>query len=258
MSFTASVKGELLKTKRSSAFWVSLTGAAYIPVIFLISYLTRSGKSFEAMQNDAWNIHITSGWQAFAGFLLPMFVIIICGLIPQLEYRNNAWKQLFTTPQSIGGVYFSKLSVIVLMLLFLMISFNILLIATGFISNLFLPKSIFSFASIDWSYLLLVNVKAFISILSLVSLHYWMGLNMRNVVLSIGIGIVLLITTTFIGSWEYINIIPYAHPSITMKNLAAQPTKQFILYSHELLGIVYFIIFTLAGYFTMKLKKQLG
>ncbi len=143
MSFIISTKAELIKIKRSSSFWLSLIGSGVIPLIFFLTYVLMPEKNYLRMQAHPWEMHLLQGWQAFAAFLLPMFVILICSQVPQIEYKNNTWKQVFASPQSIGNIFFSKNAAILLMILFLFLMFNIFMILAGTIPNLIFSKYTF-------------------------------------------------------------------------------------------------------------------
>ncbi|MGZ8539744.1 MAG: ABC transporter permease [Chitinophagaceae bacterium] len=208
MSFIISTKAELIKTKRSASFWLSLIGSAIIPLIFFLIYTLRPEKNYPRMLVKPWEIHFMQGWQAFAAFLLPMFVILICSLIPQIEYKNNTWKQVFASPQSIGNIFFSKYVSIVIMILFLFLMFNLLMILSGVIPNLFFSKYGFLKNSIDWGALAKLNFKTFISLLGIISIQYWFGLRFRNFIVPIGLGLGLLIAAMILSSWENIDKMP--------------------------------------------------
>lgn len=76
--------------------------------------------------------HIFSGMAIDGSFLLPMGLILATSLITQMEFRNNTWKQLHTTPQKYSTIFTAKFIVIIgLTLQFLFIS----------ISHLFYPAS---------------------------------------------------------------------------------------------------------------------
>lgn len=64
MSFIISTQAELLKTKRTASFWLSVIGAAFIPTIFFISFFTDPdvGKKFVA---QPWKKFFFLGWQIF-------------------------------------------------------------------------------------------------------------------------------------------------------------------------------------------------
>lgn len=260
MSFIISTKAELIKTKRSASFWLSLIGSAVIPLIFFLMYVVEP-KNSARFQVKPWELHFTQGWQAFAAFLLPMFVILICSLIPQIEYKNNTWKQVFASPQSVGNIFFSKYLSIIMMILFLFLMFNIFMLLSGAVPNLFFPKYTFLENSIDWGALLKLNFKTFVSLLGIISIQYWIGLRFRNFIVPIGIGLGLLVSSMILLPWEHVDKVPYAFPlrtfmtSITKsKNELAGP----LLQNHELNSIGYFIFFTIIAFLDMRFRKERG
>ncbi|MFC0772319.1 ABC transporter permease [Terrimonas alba] len=254
MSLLISTKAELIKTKRSASFWLSVTGAAVIPLIFFLAYVIKPEKSYA----QGWDRHLIQGWQAFNAFLLPMFVILICSLLPQIEYKNNTWKQVFASPQSIGGIFFSKWLTILIMILFLFLLFNIFLLLSGVVPNLFFSKFNFLSTTIDWVELARLNFKTFVSLLGIISIQYWVSLRFRNFIVPIGIGLGLLVTALIIYQfrWEHVYKVPYALPVLTMEGV--RDTGGPLLQNHELNSVGYFIFFTLLAFLDMRFRKERG
>ena len=261
MSFIISTKAEIIKTKRSASFWLSLTGSIVIPLIFFLIYTLRPDRNYEKLQVKPWEIQFLQGWQAFASFLLPMFVILICSLIPQIEYKNNSWKQVFASPQSIGNIFFSKYAAIVIMILFLFLMFNIFMILAGVVPNLIFSKYAFLKNSIDWAALLKLNFKTFVALLGIVSIQYWMGLRFRNFIVPIGIGLGFLVTAMILSSWEHIDKVPYAFPFLTFTSSMTENRTELagpLLQNHELNSIGYFIFFTTLAFLDIRFRKERG
>src|SRR5258706_8679828 len=242
MSFVISTRAELIKTKRSASFWVCVLGSGFIPLIFLLTYTLAPSKNYPRLQAFPWGIHFGQGWQAFSSFLLPMFVILICSLIPQLEYKNNTWKQVFASPQSLGNIFFSKFMTIHLMILFCFLLFNLFMILSAVAVNIVNKNYPFLSHSIDWTFLLRLSFKTYISILGISALQYWLSLRFKNFIAPIGIGLALLITSLILMQWEHIYKIPYAHPLLTF--LAIKKNETSLLANHEWNSIGYFIAFT--------------
>ncbi len=259
MSLGIAIRAELIKTKRSASFWISLIGSAFIPLIFFLTYVIQPEKNYQRTQIMPWEIHFVQGWQAFASFLLPMFVILICSLIPQLEYKNNAWKQVFTTPQSIGTIFFSKYFAIIIMLIFLYVMFNVFMILAGVIPNLFFSKFGFLSHSINWESLIRLNVKSFVSLLAIVSIQYWLGLRFRNFIVPIAIGLFLLIASIILLGWEHVAKVPYAYSTLTFfKTTQDDFSTGPFFQNHELNSIGYFIFFTTIAFLDMRFRKERG
>ena len=259
MSLLIATKSELIKTRRSASFWMSLIGSAFIPLIFFLTYVFNPGKNLPRLQEAAWETHMMQGWQAFSAFLLPMFVVLICSLIPQLEYKNNAWKQVFTTPQSIGTIYFSKYLSIIMMILFLFIMFNIFMILAAVIPNLLISEFPFFSSGFDWLGLVKLNIKSFISLLAIVSIQYWLSLRFKNFIVPIAIGLCFLITALIVVLWEHASKVPYAYPALSFMKMTVEGNKATtFLKNHELNSILYFIVFTAVGFLDMRYRKERG
>jgi hypothetical protein len=209
------------------------------------------------MQLQPWELHFIQGWQAFAAFLLPMFVILICSQIPQIEYKNNTWKQVFASPQSIGNIFFSKYAAILIMLLFLFLMFNLFMILAGIVPNLFFSKYTFLEKTVDWATLIKLNFKTFISLLAIISIQYWMGLRFRNFIAPIGIGLALLVTALILSSWEHVDKLPYAFSFLTFTSSVSKTELSGpLLQNHELNSIGYFIFFSIIAFLDMRFRKE--
>ena len=256
MNFITSTRAELLKTKRSAAFWLCVLGALFIPAIFFMMYYFKPEVFIPMLKADPWQSHFIRGWQSLSAFLLPMFIILICSLIPQIEYKNNTWKQVFASPQSFGSIFFSKFLTIHLMILFCFTLFTIFMILSALTVNLVNNKFPFFDNSIDVSNLLRMVFKTYISVLAISAIQYWLGLRFKNFITPIGIGLGLLITSLVIMQWEHIDKVPYAFPLLTLNSFVVKSGK--ILADHELYSIGYFIIFTLIGFMDMKYRNEKG
>src|SRR6476620_9059762 len=107
MNILISLRSELLKTTRTASFYITLIGAAVGPVIYLFNLLLDEGE-VDALKNDPLNTLFKILSEMNGTALFPLFVILICTLLPQIEYRNNTWKQLFAAPQTKGTVFLAK------------------------------------------------------------------------------------------------------------------------------------------------------
>src|SRR6187551_3066581 len=128
MNLLISLRSELLKT-RTASFYLTLIGAAAGPVIYLLNILLDEGES-DSLKKDPLNalFKILSEMNGVA--LFPLFIILICTLLPQIEYRNNTWKQVFASPQTKVNVFLAKfMNVHLLMLVFLIATHLFMLLA---------------------------------------------------------------------------------------------------------------------------------
>jgi lantibiotic transport system permease protein len=256
MSFAISLRAEVLKTKRSAAFWLSVLGALFIPVIFFLMYVFKPDVFTVQLKDKPWQIHFQHGWETLTIFMLPMFVILICSLIPQIEFKNNTWKQVFASPQSIGNIFFSKYLTIQLMILLCFILFNVFMILSAVFVNLINENYTFLSQPVDWAALLRLSFKTYISMMGISAIQYWISLRIKNFIAPIGIGLAFLITSVIIMRWEHIAKVPYAHPALTFFEIHKK--SKHLLSNHEWNSMGYFVFFTALAFFDMKYRKERG
>src|SRR5688572_24284850 len=171
MKLIHSIQSEWLKTRRSTASWLCLIGGFFIPLIYFILFLKDQSSINHIPSGNPWEMHFNQLWQNMSMFLLPMGVIMASSLITQIEYRNNSWKQLHTTPQNYATVFAAKLIVILLMMVKFFIFFNI-----GILISAIVPCLLFDGAlpeqPIPITYFLKENACYFIACLPIVSVQF--------------------------------------------------------------------------------------
>lgn len=253
MIFLDSLYCEWLKTKRSYSFWLSIIGGFFIPAIYLISFIyDKSSINQYDLSTSIWNEHFRRQWQSMASLLLPMGVILASSLITQMEYRNNTWKQLHTTPQSLTTIYFAKLSVIILLTIQFFIFFNIGIIISGVLPCLIFDGNL-SAQQIPLAYFIKSNLKYFISCLPIIGFQYLLSLKFKNFLAPIGIGLIGVIGTLIALNWKHIYISMYSYPVLSMLIDRKIP----ININLQLLAILYFLIIVIINYFIyIKIKEK--
>lgn len=251
MNFIHSLQSEWLKTKRSAASWLCIFGGFFIPTIYMILFLKdhASINMYYPFAN-VWTKHFHDLWQNMATFLLPMGVILSSSLITQMEYKNNTWKQLHTTPQSYSRVFLAKFSVIALMTLKFFLFFNIGILLTGIIPSLIFEQR-FPVQPIPITFFLIGNLKIFIACLPIIAIQYLISLRFKNFLVAIGAGLLGLIGTLIGLGWEYIFLSPYSYCAMLIM-------KSERNYNPQLVACIYFIVLMLISYFIYTSKKEKG
>jgi hypothetical protein len=260
MSYAISLRTEIIKTKRSAALWICILGAGFIPAIFTLVMCVNPKEFLKNPDfiSSPWLSHFATGWQAFSAFLLPLFVIIVCSMIVQIEYKNNTWKQVFASPQSIGNIFFSKYSTILLMVLFLFVMFNLFMIGGAILANLIQDEYTFLSRSLEINSILKMNLKSFVSLLGIISIQYWLSLRIKNFIVPIAIGLGLLITAMIIQSWEHIYKVPYAYSFLTFLTMGRTLRGGVLFQNHELNSMCWFVAITALAFIDMRFRKERG
>jgi hypothetical protein len=197
MNLLISLRSELLKT-RTASFYLTLIGAAAGPVIYLLNILLDEGES-DSLKKDPLNalFKILSEMNGVA--LFPLFIILICTLLPQIEYRNNTWKQVFASPQTKANVFLAKFMNVHLLMLVFLIATHLFMFLTIVGINFIKPTLNLFKHPLNGSTVLINAANAYILLLAVCAIQFWMGLRFRNFIVPIGIGFALWLTGTIMA-----------------------------------------------------------
>jgi len=255
-SFVSNTRSEIVKCRNSAAFWLTLGGAAFIPVVNIIKCIARPDYFQSKFQQDPWNTWLDHNYQIAAGFFLTMYIICVTSLVVQIEFRNHGWKQVFASPRSFADIYFSKVLTIFLIIAGCFVLFNIFLVLSGYATNLLNNGYGFSSSEIPWGNIGETSVKMFASVMSVTAIQYVLSLRFKNFIVPMGIGLALFTTGFMIRQWELIDYYPYMHPFVVYFKNPGLPSGSG---DHALVNALTgcFIVLA-AGYVDMLTWKQKG
>src|SRR5688572_28844752 len=206
MNLFNALRSEILKTKRTASFYFTLVGAAFVPFTFLVNVLMDG---LEETRKDPLNsiFKLQSEMNSLAIF--PFFVVLVCTLLPQIEYRNNTWKQVLTSPKSKATIFLAKfLNIHLLILLFLvanLLFMSLTIVATHFID----PTLNLLNQPLNGQAILVNTVNSYVTILAICALQFWIGLRFKNFIVPIATGLALWLTGTLLALQYHSNMANY-------------------------------------------------
>ena len=128
MSLLIALRSEIIKTKRTAAFYLTLGAAAFAPLMSMLD-LVFDGVE-QDHRSDIFNEMFTTKFMMTGIVALPIFLILLCTLMPQLEYKNNTWKQVLASPQPRSTLFLAKfMNVQILIALFLVTNLVLMFVA---------------------------------------------------------------------------------------------------------------------------------
>jgi hypothetical protein len=255
-SFILNTKAEFLKSRRTAAFWLTVVGAAFVPVVSSIRLLARPDHFIPEFKKDPWQLIINDNWQAGAFFLLPMFVILVTSLVVQIEYKNNTWKQVYASPRSMADIFLSRFIVIHTLILFAFILFNVFIIVTVCVVNLLQKGYTFFDSPVPWKTILTLTAKLYFSVLAITSIQYFLSLRFRNFIIPVGIGLGLLITGFMINKWEQLYCYPYMYPIIFF--WPDFQKKAGFVSNAQIFNTIWFAVILLIAFWDMAARREKG
>lgn len=258
-SFLATLKSEALKLKRSTVSMLIVLGALFLPSILLTARLVRASRLPEVYRDtqfwdQLWNI----SWESIAILILPLMVMLVTSLVVQIEYRNNAWKQVYTTPQSLAAIFFAKQLILLALILGFFAVFNAGLYLVGVLPPLLIRGVPYPAAPIPFARFAEQELGYFIDVLPIVALQYLLALHFRNFMVSLGVGMAQWIVVIGCLSWQYLYIFPYSYITLdyalisSKRNLIPPPVDLHVL------ALGYFLCITLVSFVLHTIKEERG
>lgn len=207
------LRAEWIKRRRS-LLWPLILGAAFFtPTIILAARLRRldqMGAIYRAP--DFWERLWTMTWESIVILILPTVIMLLTSLIVQIEFRNNAWKQVHASPQTLATVFTAKLLVILAVVAQLMALFCVAIFVTASLPALLLADVPFPGGSIPYALFGERLLRFYIDSLPIVGLQYALSLRFRNFIVPLGIGMAIWILAVGLFNTSINYLIPYAYP----------------------------------------------
>lgn len=241
---------ELIKLRRTFAFWLTIIGAAIIPLMLIITYIYNWQMFVPAAGRNPWSELFT---RAFNGVILfmPLYIILLIGLIFNIEYKANAWKHVLVLPVSREIIFAGKYLVVFTMVFAFMSLFILFTFVAGEILGICKPELNFGIHLPEFFTVLDFSIKVETAVLAIISIHFWLGFKARNLISALGIGLAgIALAVLMNGKGGYADFFPYAY-SIMLLNYNPSPdhanSERFLLVS-----MAYFLIFSVLAFFQFR------
>jgi lantibiotic transport system permease protein len=256
--FIGCLRAEWLKQRGSFATWMVFIGAIFTPSIMLAARLWQA-QTLPSVYRSVlfWPQLWRSAWESAAIFLLPIGSILATSLITQIEYRNNAWKQVHVLPLPRISIYLAKL-----MILLLLLGQFLLLFAIGIWLVAVIPAILFSAINLPNLPMPLTFFGRelalyFLASLPIVALQYVLSLRFQNFMVPLGAGFLLWVASIAAISSKYAALSPFSHTIIHYLSGTEKghPAASLPL---PLLSISFFVLISLIGFFLFQRQQQKG
>lgn len=254
-----SFQSEWLKKKRSLGSWLILIGSLFTPTIVVVVRLIHHDKLPGLyVASNFWTSHWRNSWESMAIFFLPMAAILVTSLVTQIEYRNNAWKQVHTLPLGSATIFLTKLLVILISMVQFFFLFDVAVYLSAVIPVAVLGTVHYPSAPLPLRVFLVDTENYMVACLPIVTAQYLLSLRFSNFLVAVGVGFMTWVGALAGLSWKFGYAIPYAY---TMINYLRDDPKGRItvpVLQLNLLSLGYALLFTFCGYWLFVSKEQKG
>ncbi|SHI72598.1 hypothetical protein SAMN02745146_1511 [Hymenobacter daecheongensis DSM 21074] len=209
------------KLYRTPALWLALAGGA-LPVLLNFCIFYFKGEYLVKPGQNPWPHYVTMSWQTASAFLLPLFVVLLTGLLAAIEHQAVGWKHVHALPVGRGAVYVSKLLILLQLTLLAQMLYAGLLLAAGGVLGWLRPELGFRAGSIALGPVGLMLGHTFLATLGLLGIQYVAALWWRSFVVPLALGIGGIVTGLTLLRWEHVDVIPYAAPARVLHALSGK------------------------------------
>jgi lantibiotic transport system permease protein len=257
--FIHAFQSEWLKKKRSLGSWLVVVGSLFTPVVVIVARLIHRDQLPKIYAADTfWTSLWRSSWESMAIFFLPMAAILATSLITQIEYRSNAWKQVHTLPISAATLFFSKLAVIVVLMVQFFALFDLGIYLSAVVPCLLSGKVPYPNGRLPVALFLADTLRYMVASFPIVAAQYLLSLRFSNFLLPIGFGFMAWVGAGAALSTRFAYLIPYGYSMLTY--LRDDPRGKIAVPPFDIfwLAIAYAALFTIASYWLFVTKAQKG
>jgi hypothetical protein len=254
MNLPISLRSEISKTKRTAAVYFTLIGAAVIPLIFLINALSQGLPDEDISSKDPLTAIFKMSSEMTGLVIFPLFVVLICTLLPQVEYRNNAWKQVLTSPQTKVSVFMAKFLNIQLLMLVFLVANHLFMWVVAIAIHFIIPKLNLLNQPLNVYTVLLNNINSYLTILAMSAIQFWIGLRFKNFLIPVAIGLALWITGMMMVYEFHSDFAVYFPYSFNSFNF--YPANKPQLSQVEWTSFGYAVFFLLMGFLDFKRRRM--
>ena len=253
MTLMKSLRSEMVKTRKTTSYYGCLVAAALLPLVQLADYCTDDNM-ISKLQGDPWNLYYLESYQEFSLFLLPMFLILVSTFVPQIEYRNNAWRQVLTAPQQLSGIFLSKFLVIHLLILLCVVGYQLFMAATAIILQWIRPDTGFFDQAFPFKEWLVAASRTYISVLAFSAAQFWLAMRFRNFLVPIGAGFCLWLAAVMLVFELHSPLaiwFPFSYPILNV-----QPDYAYMAVQLQWFSFGFAILFLIPAFINFRRKKH--
>ncbi len=193
------MSAELLKTKRTLAFWMTLVTPSVVCILqFLILMRVKGGYGGEG---DAWIPTAQNIFGLWAILALPLFITLETALLAQVEHSEKHWKHLFALPIPRWATYAAKWFTGAILLLLGQVFLMAATLAIGYLARWLKPEIGFG-PSAPLGWIAQVLGEMFLIALLMHSIHTWISLHFRSFTVAVGVGMAAAVSNIILINAE--------------------------------------------------------
>lgn len=251
--YRSSLSAEALKLKNTFSLWLSILAPCALVSMYVIVFWSK-GEHFVPADANAWHRFAQQNFGIYTLMLMPIFIALLTSLTNGIEHKANGWKHLYTTPLPKSTIYIAKATTVVGLALLSTVVFILAFLAGGWFLNLVRPELGFG-STAGLGLVFITSLKLFLATFVIIAVQFWLSMRWSSFALSMGAGVVAIITVVVGMRWEHMHYYPFAYPFFTINTFPSGPDTAIVFTQEVLLSLGVGLLVFLLGYFDISRKR---
>ena len=223
MSLLITIRAELLKARHTAAFYHTLASAALIPAIYLLNIFTHGLPDEDESVKDPLNAIFGGSGLMNTIAIFPLFVVVLCTLLAQIEYRNQTWKQVLSAPHTKLSIFVSKFLTVQMLMILFIVANHIFMWIVAVVAHYKLPELDVLHRAFNTKMIYQGILTMYVTTLGICAIQFWISLRFKNFIVGIAVGLALWLIGTLLAlemKSPMAEYFPYSFPSMSVRHMS--------------------------------------
>ncbi|PTX14929.1 hypothetical protein C8N40_10927 [Pontibacter mucosus] len=251
--YRSSLSAETLKLKNTFALWLAILAPCALLSMNVLVFWSK-GQHFVTDGVNPWHRFAAQNFGVYALLLMPIYIALLTSLTNGIEHKANGWKHLYALPLPKSTIYTAKATTVLGLVLLSNVVFVVAYLAAGLFLSMVRPD--LGFDAMTGLLPVYISVlKLFLATFVIIALQFWLSIRWSSIALSMGVGIIGIITLMIALRWEYIHYYPFAYPFMAIKGFPNETSLQNVFGQEVLLSLGTGLLVFILGYFDVSSKR---
>ncbi|WP_158453791.1 ABC transporter permease [Pontibacter korlensis] len=250
--YRSSLSAESLKLKNTFSLWLAILAPCALLSMNVLVFWSK-GEYFIKDGVNPWHRFAIQNFGLYTLLLMPIFIALLTSLTNGIEHKSNGWKHLYSLPLPKSTIYTAKATTVLGLVLLSNLVFVVGYLAAGLFLSLMRPDLGFD-SMVGLQVVFIAVLKLFLATFVIIALQFWLSMRWSSFALSMGVGIVAIITVMVAMRWEYIPYYPFAYPFMAIKSFPSDGGITNLFSQEVMLSISTGILIFVLGYFDVSRK----
>ncbi|WP_299757659.1 ABC transporter permease [uncultured Pontibacter sp.] len=251
--YRSSLSAEALKLKNTFSLWLAILAPCALVSMYVLAFWSK-GEHLLREGANPWYAFAMQIFGIYTILLMPIFIALLTSLTNGIEHKSNGWKHLYSLPLPKSSIYAAKATTVIGLVLLSNLIFVCAYLAGGLFLSVVRPELGFE-QMVGLEAVYVTVVKMLLATFMIIAIQFWLSMRWSSFALSMGVGIVAIVTVMVAMRWEHIHYYPFAYPFVSIRQFAAGKEVIRVFTQEVVLSLGGGLLVFILGYFDIARKR---